>query len=189
MTTRGGRRRADGEVRDRGPLYAPVGALLETYDALLCPTVGTRGLVAGDDYVGHGLEVGGRQLERYFDAALTPVFNIMSRCPVLNVPSGFADNGVPTGLQIAGRTYDDVTRVPGRRGARAGAPVVRRPRAAAGARLRGRRVTGALLEIDHLSAELPVEGEMRTVLHDVVAARSAPARPSGSWASRARASR
>jgi len=90
-------------------LYAPVGALLETYDALLCPTVGTRGLVAGDDYVGHGLEVGGRYVERYFDMALTPVFNVLSRLPVLNVPSGFADNGVPTGLQIAGRTYDDVT--------------------------------------------------------------------------------
>ena len=90
-------------------LYAPVGALLETYDALLCPTVGSRGLIAGDDYVGHGLEVGGRQVERYFDMAFTPVFNVMSRLPVLNVPSGFADNGVPTGLQIAGRSYDDLT--------------------------------------------------------------------------------
>jgi Asp-tRNA(Asn)/Glu-tRNA(Gln) amidotransferase A subunit family amidase len=35
------------------------------------------------------------------------VFNVMSRCPVLSVPSGFADNGVPTGVQIAGRTYED----------------------------------------------------------------------------------
>jgi Asp-tRNA(Asn)/Glu-tRNA(Gln) amidotransferase A subunit family amidase len=33
----------------------------------------------------------------------------MSRLPVLAVPSGFADNGVPTGVQIAGRSYDDVT--------------------------------------------------------------------------------
>jgi amidase len=90
-------------------LYAPVGALLERYDALLCPTVGSRGLVAGDDYVGHGLDVGGRHVRNYFDMALTPVFNVMSRLPVLNVPSGFADNGVPTGLQIAGRSYDDVT--------------------------------------------------------------------------------
>ena len=90
-------------------LYTPVGALLDSYDALLCPTVGMRGLVAGDDYVGHGLEVGGRAVDRYFHAALTPIFNIMSRLPVLNVPSGFADNGVPTGLQIAGRSYDDLT--------------------------------------------------------------------------------
>ena len=90
-------------------VYEPVGALLEEYDALLCPTVGMRGLVAGDDYVDHGLEVGGEQVDFYFDAFLTPVFNVLSRCPVLNVPSGFADNGVPTGLQIAGRTYDDET--------------------------------------------------------------------------------
>jgi amidase len=90
-------------------LYAPVGALLERYDVLICPTLGTRGLAAGEDYVDVGLTVGGVDLDYYFDSSLTPVFNIMSRCPVLNVPSGFADNGVPTGIQIAGRTYDDVT--------------------------------------------------------------------------------
>ena len=28
---------------------------------------------------------------------------------MLNVPSGFARNGVPTGLQIVARTFDDVT--------------------------------------------------------------------------------
>jgi amidase len=90
-------------------LYEPVGELLERYDALICPTCGTRGLVAGDDYVGHGLEIGGRMLASYFDGLLTPVFNVMSRLPVLNVPSGLADNGVPTGVQIAGRSYDDET--------------------------------------------------------------------------------
>jgi Asp-tRNA(Asn)/Glu-tRNA(Gln) amidotransferase A subunit family amidase len=90
-------------------LYAPVGTLLETYDALVCPTLGTRGFVAGESYVGAGITVDGRELEDTFRASLTPVFNIMSRCPVLNVPSGFAENGVPTGLQIAGRTYDDLT--------------------------------------------------------------------------------
>ena len=90
-------------------LYRPVGALLERFDALICPTVGTRGLVAGDDYVGHGLEVGGRQVDDYFGSILTPVFNVMSRLPVLAVPSGLADNGVPTGVQIAARSYDDVT--------------------------------------------------------------------------------
>ena len=61
-------RRADGaqlleELEIEAQLYAPVGALLENYDALVCPTVGTRGLVAGDDYVGHGLEVGGATAE------------------------------------------------------------------------------------------------------------------------------
>ena len=90
-------------------LYRPLAEVLERHDVLVCPTAGTRGLVAGDDYVGHGLEVGGVELVDYLEGLLTPPFNIASRCPVLAVPSGFADNGVPTGIQIVGRTYDDVT--------------------------------------------------------------------------------
>ena len=38
---------------------------------------------------------------------MTTPFNAMSRCPVLSVPSGQAANGVPTGLQIVGRPYQD----------------------------------------------------------------------------------
>jgi amidase len=38
---------------------------------------------------------------------MTTPFNAMSRCPVLSVPSGRAKNGVPTGIQIVGRTYSD----------------------------------------------------------------------------------
>ena len=84
-------------------------AVLAEHELLLLPTVVTRGFVAGDDYVDHGVTVGGEELPDYFLALLTPLFNIASRCPVLNVPSGFADNGVPTGLQIVGRPYEDVS--------------------------------------------------------------------------------
>ena len=62
----GGRRRRHSFLEGlelEARLYAPVGALLEDYDALVCPTAGTRGLLADDDYVGHGLEVGGEQLD------------------------------------------------------------------------------------------------------------------------------
>lgn len=38
---------------------------------------------------------------------MTMPFNICNRCPVLAVPSGLAANGVPTGVQIVGRTYAD----------------------------------------------------------------------------------
>ena len=41
---------------------------------------------------------------------MTTPFNILAPCPVLAVPSGIApSNGVPTGIQIVARTYDDVT--------------------------------------------------------------------------------
>ena len=40
---------------------------------------------------------------------MTTPFNVLSQCPVLAVPSGTASNGVPTGVQIVARTYDDVS--------------------------------------------------------------------------------
>ena len=40
---------------------------------------------------------------------MTLPFNIASRCPVLSVPSGRSRDGVPTGLSVVGKTYDDVT--------------------------------------------------------------------------------
>ena len=48
-------------------------------------------------------------MPEYFWACRTIPFNICSRNPVLVRPAGFATNGVPSGLQIVGRRYDDVT--------------------------------------------------------------------------------
>jgi aspartyl-tRNA(Asn)/glutamyl-tRNA(Gln) amidotransferase subunit A len=90
-------------------IQAAVGNAIDRYDALICPTLGSIGWAAGDDYVDHGLVVNGVELGFYIEAVLTPVFNIASRHPVLNVPSGRASNGVPMGVQIVGRTYDDLT--------------------------------------------------------------------------------
>jgi amidase len=39
---------------------------------------------------------------------MTTPFNTLSRCPVLSVPSGFAPNGVPTGIQLVGKPYADL---------------------------------------------------------------------------------
>ncbi|WP_084516412.1 amidase [Microtetraspora niveoalba] len=90
-------------------IYAPIGELLDRYDALICPTTGAPGLRAGEEYVDTKFSVNGVELDNYLEYSLTPVFNIASRCPVLNVPSGRASNGVPTGVQIVGRSYDDAT--------------------------------------------------------------------------------
>src|SRR5215472_13992752 len=89
-------------------IYEPLGELLEEYDALICPTFAVPALPAEYD-PGDLLEVNGRPAERWLDVLMTLPFNIASRCPVLNVPSGLSRNGVPTGLAVVGRTYDDVT--------------------------------------------------------------------------------
>jgi len=83
-----------------------LGEVLEEYDALICPTFAVPALPAEWD---HGDLAEGRSHGTWMDVMMTVPFNIASRCPVLSVPSGRAGNGVPTGLSVVGRTYDDVT--------------------------------------------------------------------------------
>jgi aspartyl-tRNA(Asn)/glutamyl-tRNA(Gln) amidotransferase subunit A len=88
-------------------ISAALGEILERYDVLVCPTNAVTGWIAGDDYL-DGFEIAGRRHPDIDDGFMTHPFNICNRSPVLSVPSGFASNGVPTGIQIVGRTYDDL---------------------------------------------------------------------------------
>jgi aspartyl-tRNA(Asn)/glutamyl-tRNA(Gln) amidotransferase subunit A len=92
----------EGEQR----MWEPVGTLFETFDALIGPTWAVPGIPAGDSLLGTLFEGGGPN-DRQFSVMMTTPFNVLSPCPVLAVPSGFTSNGVPSGVQIAGRTYDD----------------------------------------------------------------------------------
>ena len=85
--------------------YRKLGPLLERYDALICPTTAVPAVPA--DYDMTTLSIDGTPVRPELGWALTTPFNMLSRCPVLQVPSGFASNGVPTGLQIVGPTYRD----------------------------------------------------------------------------------
>jgi len=89
-------------------IYAPLGALLDGFDALICPTFAVPALPAEYD-PGDVLEVNGKPTGDWLDVLMTVPFNIASRCPVISVPSGRSRDGVPTGLSVVGKTYDDVT--------------------------------------------------------------------------------
>lgn len=89
-------------------IQAIVAGVFADHDVLVCPTVGGYGFPAGDDLL-DGVEIAGRSVDFHLMSCFTPVFNVAARHPVLNVPSGLAPNGVPTGVQIVGRPYDDVT--------------------------------------------------------------------------------
>ena len=89
-------------------IYAPLGELLERFDALICPTFAVPALPAEYD-TDQPVVVNGRQQADWLDVLMTLPFNIASRCPVMSVPSGRSRDGVPTGLSIVGKTYDDVT--------------------------------------------------------------------------------
>jgi Asp-tRNA(Asn)/Glu-tRNA(Gln) amidotransferase A subunit family amidase len=90
-------------------MYRSLGALFEKYRILLCPTLPLPATRAGESYVKRQLRINGKPQGRIENWLMTICFNIMSRCPVVSMPSGLAANGVPTGLSIVGRTYDDVS--------------------------------------------------------------------------------
>ncbi len=54
------------------------------------------------------VEINGRihRVSEEYRSATFP-FNMLSRCPVLSLPSGGAANGVPTGVQCVARSFDD----------------------------------------------------------------------------------
>ena len=98
-----------GGLVEEAALWDPLGRLFEEIDVLLCPTIATTGLLAGNSYIDDLVVVDGQELPHHIVAMMTFPFNVFSRCPVLSVPSGRAANGVPTGVQVVGRTYEDVS--------------------------------------------------------------------------------
>ena len=91
-----------------GEVYAAVSMLMQGYRALICPSLSVPALDAGVSYVTERIPVGGEEITMW-EHMMTVPFNICSRMPVLNVPSGFAASGVPTGIQIVGQTFDDAS--------------------------------------------------------------------------------
>jgi aspartyl-tRNA(Asn)/glutamyl-tRNA(Gln) amidotransferase subunit A len=89
-------------------IYAPLGELLDEYDALVCPTFAVPALPAEYD-TDQPVQVNGQPRGDWLDVLMTLPFNIASRCPVLSIPSGRSRDGVPTGLSVVGKTYDDIT--------------------------------------------------------------------------------
>src|SRR6266404_6196614 len=90
----------------RTEMWNKLSPILQRCHALLCPTMAhpapkVCGKDTDYDWVDerghfHGLDV-------------TSVFNFVSQCPALSVPAGFTEGGLPIGLQIVARRYEDLT--------------------------------------------------------------------------------
>ena len=91
--------------------YSKFGPMIEKNDVFICPTNAVTGIPANHGYPNLKYEFNGKLKETKEDGDetmwLTTPFNMMSRLPVMSVPSGFASNNIPTGVQIVGKPYDD----------------------------------------------------------------------------------
>jgi Asp-tRNA(Asn)/Glu-tRNA(Gln) amidotransferase A subunit family amidase len=90
-----------------GRMYETLGPILEKYNVLICPTMALPAVEAEFDQTKDQPIINGKPVNPFLGWGMTTPFNMLSRCPVLSVPSGRASNGIPTGIQIVGRTYSD----------------------------------------------------------------------------------
>ncbi len=79
--------------------------VFERFDALLCPTMARPApeVTKSDADFGH-LNAAGKVVA----LDMTEVFNNVPQCPAISVPAGFTHGGLPVGLQIVGRRFDDL---------------------------------------------------------------------------------
>lgn len=89
-------------------MYDRFGPLMDDYDIFICPTLMTTGVPNDSTWPENEIEINGevRKVREEQWSATFP-FNILSRCPVLSMPSGLAANGVPTAIQFVARSFDD----------------------------------------------------------------------------------
>jgi aspartyl-tRNA(Asn)/glutamyl-tRNA(Gln) amidotransferase subunit A len=83
-------------LAEMGRIKAQFAAALDAYDVLATPTVGTPAIPL--DHVD----------QTSTPAGFTRAVNLLERC-ALTVPNGLTGDGLPSGLQLIGRPYDEAT--------------------------------------------------------------------------------
>lgn len=88
-------------------MYQTLGPILEKYDVLICPTLNLPAIKADHDPWDQSFTINGKKADPEYGWVMTHHFNMLHNLPVLALPSGHASHGVPTGIQIVGRSFDD----------------------------------------------------------------------------------
>jgi Asp-tRNA(Asn)/Glu-tRNA(Gln) amidotransferase A subunit family amidase len=90
----------------RTEMWKELSPILQRCDALLCPTMAQPAPPHGrSDLDFWRLDAEGN----YLAMDVTSVWNFVSQCPAISIPAGFSRDGLPIGLQVIGRRFDDLT--------------------------------------------------------------------------------
>jgi amidase len=92
--------------RERTALWHRVRAFLDRYDVIVTPTAAIPPFPVT---MTHPTEINGKPMANYIQwAVLTYAFTVVG-VPAISIPCGFTRDGLPVGLQIAGRWRDEAT--------------------------------------------------------------------------------
>jgi amidase len=90
---------------DRSAVYQAANRLFEEYDYLVLPTSQVFPFAAD---VHWPQEINGRRMDTYHRWMEVCLLASLIGCPVINVPVGFNQHGLPMGMQIIGRNHADL---------------------------------------------------------------------------------
>ena len=90
----------------RTELWRSLASIHKRFDALLCPTEALPVPLATETDADFYFD---QPDGRYYGVAMTMPFNLTAQCPVISVPTGLTSSGLPTGMQIVGRRFDDAS--------------------------------------------------------------------------------
>lgn len=86
--------------RVRWTLYHRMTKFFDTHDALICPSASIPAFPVELQYV---TEIDGKPCETYIDWFAITFALTMTSCPIISIPCGFTEDGLPIGLQVVGR--------------------------------------------------------------------------------------
>jgi len=90
--------------RARGAIQQAMARFLDRYDLLLCPTSCVAPFEVETRWV---REVDGMALDNYVDWLRITSSITLSGCPVIAMPCGTTEEGLPVGMQLVGRPHGD----------------------------------------------------------------------------------
>lgn len=88
-------------------MWQSLSQVFKHFDVMLCPTLATTKIPAQFDYSKDSVQIKSVSVDANKGWFMTYPFNTFGQCPVLSMPNGTCENGVPSSVQIVGRPYQE----------------------------------------------------------------------------------